>query len=65
MTWKQQIDQFTVAEIVTTLGCPATTAYGWKDGTRKPPEWQQPHWLVILRSSKGKARTSRSKKREL
>ncbi len=63
MPWKDQLADFTVAEIVAALGCPASTAYGWKDGRRGKPEWEQPHWLAILRRSKPKVAPAPTRRR--
>ena len=52
MTWSEQLRDFTALEIVEALGCPRVTAYQWKDGKREPPEWQQPHWLKVLKAWK-------------
>lgn len=49
MSFQDDISIFTAAQIIATLGCPRATAYCWLDGYRMPPEWQQPHWLAILK----------------
>lgn len=59
MSFADQLADYTAVEIIEILGCPRATAYQWKDGLRKPPEWQQAHWLAIL--AKGVARLRRKK----
>ena len=49
MAFKDDVSVFTAAQIIHILGCPRGTAYDWLDGRREPPDWQQPHWLAILR----------------
>ena len=51
--FKAEVARFTAAEIVTILECPRAKAQQWIDGTRRPPEWQQRHWLDILHRAKG------------
>jgi hypothetical protein len=48
MTFSESLAEFSAAQIVSALGCPRQTAYAWLDGTRKPPAWQQLHWLAII-----------------
>lgn len=43
------IQRYTVAEIVEALGCPRGTAYYWKQGKRRPPEWMEPIFLALLK----------------
>jgi hypothetical protein len=56
MSFRDEIATFTAAEIVAALDCPRQTAYAWLDGSRMPPEWQQTHWLSVLRSHKRKSK---------
>jgi len=56
MTFSEEIADYSAAEIVAALGCPRQTAYAWLDGTRTPPEWQQPHWLKLLHREVAKLR---------
>ena len=56
MTFTESIADYSAAEIVAALGCPRQTAYAWLDGSRMPPEWQQPHWLAILAREVAKLR---------
>lgn len=53
-TWKEQIADFTAAEIIAVLGCPQATAYSWKrsESPRTPPGWLQPIILRELRRSR-------------
>lgn len=51
MGFQHDLSGFTAAQIIETLGCPRGTAYDWLDGRRAPPEWQQPHWLAILKAN--------------
>ncbi len=53
-TWKEQIADFTAAEIIAVLGCPQATAYSWlrEKSPRTPPRWQQPLILRELRRSR-------------
>jgi hypothetical protein len=55
MSFADSLAPYSAAVIVAALGCPRQTAYAWLDGSRKPPAWQQVHWLsIIARSSKKK-----------
>jgi hypothetical protein len=46
-----EIQNFTVAEIVAALGCPRGTAYYWKMGKRCPPAWMEPIFLRVLKEA--------------
>lgn len=48
MSFTEQLTEYSAAQIVAAINCPRATAYAWLDGTRTPPEWQQPHWLRII-----------------
>lgn len=45
-----QIQRYSVAEIVEALGCPRGTAYYWKQGKRRPPGWMEPIFLAVLKA---------------
>ena len=56
MSFKDQLAEFTAAEIVAALNCPRATAYQWKDGRREPPEWQRAHWVELIERKVKQAR---------
>lgn len=51
MTFQQSLSGYSATQIIAALGCPRGTAYDWLDGRREPPEWQQPHWMALIRRS--------------
>lgn len=51
MAFQHDLSGLSAAQIIEILGCPRGTAYDWLDGRRAPPEWQQPHWLAILKAN--------------
>ena len=57
MSFAEQLAEYSAAEIIAAIGCPRGTAYDWLQGRREPPEWQQPHWLAIIK--KGTKRKKR------
>ena len=50
MSFQESLAEFTAAQIIAATGCPRATAYCWLDGSRKPPVWQQAHWLALVRA---------------
>jgi len=51
MNFQKSLSGYTANQIIAAFGCPRGTAYDWLDGRRAPPEWQQRHWLAILRKA--------------
>ncbi len=49
MSFSEEIAALPVAQVVAALGCPAKTVYEWRTGRRKPPHWQQRHFLRAIR----------------
>lgn len=62
MEFKDQLEPFTAAEIMSALSCSRATAFAWKAGTRKPRDHQQAHWLKILHEFKAAQKTDKGKK---
>jgi succinate dehydrogenase flavin-adding protein (antitoxin of CptAB toxin-antitoxin module) len=63
MAFEDHLKDITAAELVEILNCPLPTAYDWKSGRRKPPEWQQVHWLNLIEAAtKGRKATSPGRK---
>lgn len=56
LTWQEQIDAWTPAQLVELLGCPQATVYAWtrKNEPRQPPAWQQPILLAYLIANSGR-----------
>ena len=59
MSFKDEIANFTAADIVAALGCSRQTAYAWLDGSRMPPGWQKKYWLKVLRRHERKAKKAK------
>jgi len=51
MSFATDLAEYSAPEIIAAIGCPRGTAYDWLQGRREPPEWQQPHWLALIRRS--------------
>lgn len=47
-TFSDSLKRLSAASIVARLGCPLSVAQQWRSGRRKPPAWQQRHWLALL-----------------
>lgn len=53
MTFKAQLERWTAALIIKTIGCPERTAFSWKSGDKVPPVWVQRLVLDRLKRVKG------------
>ncbi len=56
LTFAEQLAGYTATEIIAALRCPRATAYDWKDGRRKPPEWQEDIFIREIERHVKKAR---------
>lgn len=54
MSFASDLAEYSAPEIIAAIGCSRGTAYDWLQGRREPPEWQQPHWLALIRRATGK-----------